>query len=193
MDYRLEQLINGPAGTHPLLDALMKGVAGGAELLFLALIALWFLYGWVRGRAQDRQGALTAFVAACGALAAIQVINHLWHRPRPFLAHPDTVHLLIARSGDPSFPSDHAAAGFAIAATLVLFHRRLGLAALLLATLLAYARVYVGAHYPTDVLAGAVLGILVAWLLVGWLAPVMGWLRSLVDGVIRLVRLPLPA
>src|SRR4051794_16448452 len=193
MDYRLEQLINGPAGTHPLLDALMKGVAGGAELLFLALIALWFLYGWVRGRAQDRQGALTAFVAACGALAAIQVINHLWHRPRPILAHPDAVHLLIARSGDPSFPSDHAAAAFAIAVTLCLFHRRLGVVALLVAALLAYARVYVGAHYPTDVLAGALLGTLLAVLLVTPLARVMARLCSLVDGLIRLVRLPFPA
>lgn len=193
MDYQLEHLINGPAGTHPLIDALMEGVAGGAEFLFLGLIAVWFLYGWVRGRAQDRQGALTAFVAACGALTAIQVINHLWHRPRPFLAHPDTVHLLIARSGDPSFPSDHAAAAFAIAVTCCFFHRRLGLATLAVAALLAYARVYVGAHYPTDVLAGAALGALLAWLLVAQLAPLMTWARALVDRLILLVRLPLPS
>lgn len=193
MDYRLEQLINAPAGAHPLWDTLMKGVAAGSEPLFLALIALWFFYGWVRGRPQDRQGALAAFVAALGALAIVQLIDHLWDRPRPFVAHPTTVHLLVAHALDTSFPSDHVTAACAIAVVLLAYHRRLGAVALLFAALLAYARVYIGVHYPGDVLGGALLGILVGGLLVTVLAPLMARLRALVDGLIRQVRLPLPS
>jgi undecaprenyl-diphosphatase len=193
MDYQLEQLINGPAGGHPLWDTLMRGVANGAEVLFLGVIALWFLYGWIAGRPVDRKGALTAFVAALGALAVVQLIDRLWARPRPFVAHPDAVHLLIAHAADPSFPSDHVTAAGAIAAVLLALHRRLGMLALLFAALLAYARVYIGVHYPGDVLGGALLGLAVGMLLVTLLAPLMARLRWLVDGLIRRVRLPLPS
>jgi undecaprenyl-diphosphatase len=193
MDYRLEQLLNGPAGTHPFWDTLMRVVANGAEGLFLGVIAVWFVYGWVAGRPGERRGALTAFVAALGSLAVVQVIDRLWARPRPFIAHSDTVHLLVAHAPDASFPSDHVTAACAIAVVLVVFHPRWGLVALLCAALLAYARVYIGVHYPGDVLGGFLVGTLVALLLVRLAAPLMTWLTALVDRAIRLVRLPLPA
>lgn len=132
-------------------------------------------------------------MAALGALAVVQVIDRLWARPRPFIAHPDTVHLLVAHAADPSFPSDHAVAACAIAVVLVSFHRRLGAVALLCAAVLAYARVYIGVHYPGDVLGGFLVGTLVALVLVRLATPLMTWLSSLVDRIIRLVRLPLPA
>lgn len=193
MDYRLEQLINGPAGTHPLWDTLMRVVANGAEGLFLGVIALWFVYGWITGRPADRRGALTAFVAALGALAVVQVIDRLWARPRPFIAHPDTVHLLVAHGADPSFPSDHVVAACAIAVVLVSFHRRWGVVALVSAAVLAYARVYIGVHYPGDVLGGFLVGTLVALVLLRLATPLMTWLTAIVDRTIRLVRLPLPS
>jgi undecaprenyl-diphosphatase len=193
MDYQLEQLINAPAGAHPLWDALMRGVANGSEPLFLGVVALWFLSGWIAGRSRDRQGALTAFVAALGALAVVQLIDHLWDRARPFVAHTATVHLLVAHAPDASFPSDHVTAACAIAVVLLAYHRRLGVLALLFAALLAYARVYIGVHYPGDVLGGALLGTLGGWFLVTVLAPLMARLRVLVDGLIRQLRLPLPS
>jgi undecaprenyl-diphosphatase len=191
MDYQPEHLINGPAGAHLFWDTPIKGVIGGAELLFLGLIALWFVYGWVTGQPRDRQGAITDFVAA---LAANQVIAHLWARPRPFVAHPEAVHVLLSRSGDPSFPSDRTAATCAITSVLCFSHRRLGgAAALLFAALVAYARVDVGAHYPGDVLGGVFIGVFLAWLLVARLAPLMTGARSFVDRLLLLVRLPLPS
>ena len=48
MDYHLEQWINGPAGSHPLWDALMVGAAAGAQAAFIALVGAWFLIGWRR-------------------------------------------------------------------------------------------------------------------------------------------------
>lgn len=182
MDYRLERWINHPAGSHALLDAVMIHAASWGEALFIALIAVWFLVGWMRGLPRDRQGALTALISAGVALLVNQIILHLWARPRPFVAHPGTVHLLLRHATDPSFPSDHASSAFAIAGVLVLFHRRLGILALLIAACMCYARVYVGDHYPGDVAAGALIGLVLAALLVLWL-----------DNSMLLLRLPLPA
>ncbi len=63
---------------------------------------------------------------------------------------------------DPSFPSDHATAAFAIAVSIFLRNRKVGILALVMATILAVSRVAVGTHYPGDVLGGAVLGTLCA-------------------------------
>jgi undecaprenyl-diphosphatase len=72
-------------------------------------------------------------------------------------------HLLVERSADPSFPSDHATAAFAIAAAF-LFHgmERRGLAFLSAAILVAFSRIYIGTHYVSDVLGGVLIGILAA-------------------------------
>src|SRR5258708_4027037 len=72
-------------------------------------------------------------------------------------------HLLTARSAAPSFTSDHATATFAIAAAFLLHGmRRLGLAFLAAALLATFSRVYVGTHYASDVLGGALTGIVAA-------------------------------
>ncbi|MFZ0215177.1 MAG: phosphatase PAP2 family protein, partial [Candidatus Dormiibacterota bacterium] len=76
------------------------------------------------------------------------------------------VHVLVSQVKDASFPSDHAAAGFAIAGIVFLRHRRLGLPLLLFGLVMDYARVFVGVHYPGDVLAGTAIGLVsaaIAW------------------------------
>lgn len=78
------------------------------------------------------------------------------------MAHAGQVHLLLPHAADSSFPSDHAAAAFAIAVVLVAVHRRLGSLLLLTAALIGFARVYVGDHYPGDVLVGAGVGVAAA-------------------------------
>ncbi len=193
MDYRLERWVNGPAGAHPALDGAMVRAAQWGEALFIIIVVAWFAIGWARGRAREREGALTALVGAGAALLVNQVILHLWARPRPFVAHPAVVHLLLSHSSDPGFPSDHASAGFAVAAVLVAFHRRFGALALLVAACVCYARVYAGIHYPADVIAGAAIGVAVALVLRVWLDNLMPTIRGFVDRIIVGLRLPLPA
>lgn len=164
MDFTLYHDINGLAGFGPL-DSFMELVAKDMPAVLVVLIALLFLIPWRRGREQRQQAAVTATAAAAVALLIAQPISHWVDRLRPYAAHPAQAHLLIARSHDPSFPSDHATGGFAIAVGVFLFDRVAGTVLLILATLLAFARVYVGTHYPGDVLAGALLGTAVALVL----------------------------
>jgi membrane-associated phospholipid phosphatase len=75
---------------------------------------------------------------------------------------PGAMVLLIARSADPSFPSDHATGAFALAFGVWLYDRAIGSALLVVAALLSFSRIYVGTHYPGDVIAGALIGVAMA-------------------------------
>jgi undecaprenyl-diphosphatase len=192
VDYRIEQYLNSPAGHHAVLDTLMRHAATWSVPVFIAVVAGWFLLGWARGAAAERRGALIALLAAGGALLANQFVLLLWQRPRPFEAHPGSVVTLVSRTSDPSFPSDHAAAAVAIAVVLFLAHRRMGAVALALAGLVCLSRVYVGAHYPADVLGGALIGATVAAVLWWPLGTPVAWIARMVDLVMTRLHLPLP-
>jgi len=141
-----------------------------------ATVGLWFLdrpgpwYRW-------KIAALAGMTAAGLGLVVSQVITHFWQRPRPFVAHPHETILLVAPSNEPSFPSDHAVAAFAIAFAVAFVGRRMGAAFLAAATLIALTRVIAGLHYPGDVLGGAAIGLasaaVVFWLVGDFLTPVV--------------------
>ncbi len=179
MDYSLYKAINGLSGSS-FPDEVFKFLANYLPAIIVVLVALAFLVPWSRRRAERRNGAVLATAAAGAALLIAQPITHLVDRTRPYLAHPAHSHLLISRSHDPSFPSDHATGAFALAFGIWLYDRTIGTVLLVLAAVLAFARVYVGTHYPGDVVAGALLGIAVAVLLF-----LLGPARRLLEAVAR--------
>lgn len=122
-----------------------------------ATVSLWLL-ARPGGSPRWKLASASALGSAAVALLANQVVSHLWERPRPFTAHAAATHLLAPASVDPSFPSDHAAAAFAIAFAVLAFSLPVGRALLAGATLIALTRVALGLHYPSDVLAGALVG-----------------------------------
>lgn len=93
------------------------------------------------------------------------VFKPLFGRTRPCVAL-DNVHLLIKKTKSYSFPSSHAANFFAVAAFFGYFYRRYLWLFLIIAAAVAYSRVYVGVHYPFDVLAGGILGFLCAYIII---------------------------
>jgi membrane-associated phospholipid phosphatase len=127
----------------------------------LALFAVLLVTGWWQARrAADRRSIAAVLWGGTGALVALgaaQLIGQLIDRARPYAVMP-TAHVLIDRTSDFSFPSDHATAVGAVAAGLWLANRRFGLWAGGLALLMAFSRVYVGAHYPGDVVGGLLVG-----------------------------------
>lgn len=158
MDYRIDHAVNVVARHHPLLASIVSGFASWGVVAFgAAAVALWLLAP-PGGPDRWKRAATAGLAGATVGLLANQVIIHLWQRPRPYQAHPLGIVPLLARSTDPSFPSDHASAAFGIAVGIVLIHRRVGYLFLTVATLIAVSRVATGMHYPTDVLAGAAIG-----------------------------------
>jgi undecaprenyl-diphosphatase len=113
--------------------------------------------------------ALWAGIGTIVAVGVNQPIVNGVKENRPYVTLHHTL-LLVSRSTDYSFPSDHSTMAGAVAAGLLLVAWRLGLLALLAALLIAFARVYVGAHYPGDVIAGLAVGAVVV--LIGYLTVV---------------------
>jgi undecaprenyl-diphosphatase len=179
MDYSLYKVINGLSG-NAFADQVFTRLADGLPAVLVALVALTFLVPWASRRRRRRSGAVMATAAAGLALLVNQPIAHAVARVRPYLAHPAHAHLLIARSHDPSFPSDHATGAFALATAVWLYDRTFGTILMALAAVLSFSRVYVGTHYPGDVVAGALIGSAVA---IGLY--LLGPTRRLVESVAR--------
>lgn len=180
MDYRVYHAINDFVVHHASwLGRLASHVeAVGVPAIAVATVALWLLARPGAGR-KWKLAASTALASAGIALLGNQVIAAIWHRPRPYEAHPELSHPW-AHSHDPSFPSDHASAAFAIAFAVLLYDRLAGALFLVAAVVIGGGRVVIGAHYPGDVLAGVLVGLACA-LLLGRLA------RPLLELLVRLV------
>jgi undecaprenyl-diphosphatase len=182
MDDRLFRLINGLAGHAAWADRIFVVIAVYGPLVYMAALA-WL---WVRGhegrKGPDRLAVGRSLAAAALALAPGQLIILVDPRLRPFVVHH--ARLLIAPTTDPSFPSDHALAAFAIAGALLGSHPALGAGLGVFGAVLAFARVFVGTHYPLDVVAGALIGTTVGLLLRRgdpWLDPLVTRLSAWSD------------
>ena len=169
MDFSIVHDLNGFLVRHDGIEDPLSAYVGAAELLFLGMLIVAFVVVGGHRRRDAQRAVVAAGLSAGVALAIAAVMARVVDRPRPFVGHHG-VHLFVVHAADPGFPSDHATAAFAIAVALLLRFRIWGLVTLVAATVLAVGRVALGIHYPTDVLAGAVLGTAVA---LGLHAPVV--------------------
>jgi undecaprenyl-diphosphatase len=173
VDFRLFEALNGTMRGHPTVDhAVAEFSSWSVPVFAAATILLWFL-ARPGGSVKWKAATVAALASAGVALLVNQVIGHVWFRERPFVAHPAHAVVLTARSTDPSFPSDHAAAAFAIATAVFAFSARAGLAFFAGAVLISLSRIFVGLHYPGDVLGGALIGIASALLVVKLAEPLV--------------------
>jgi undecaprenyl-diphosphatase len=161
--------INGLAKAAPhWFDRVMEFV--GEYGLLLAMVLLILGCWWSVRRRGDEDAASSVAALAWAPLAAgiavlVNVpIRGFVERPRPFRTHQG-LEVLVSGKTDYSFVSDHATITMAMAVALFVAHRKFGIFGLGLALLEGFCRIYMGVHYPTDVVGGFALGTAVALLL----------------------------
>lgn len=180
-------VVNDFARRTGWLHAPVVAYASYGVVLFGVLLLVGY---WLARRTGNTLTMARSLLAGAGVLVAVAVnqpIVHAVNEPRPYTRMPHAL-VLVHRSVDASFPSDHATMAGAVGVGLLLVHRRLGQVAAAAAVLMAAARVYVGAHYPVDVVAGLAVGGLVGFVLVWFGTPLLArllerlsrtWLRPL--------------
>lgn len=124
--------------------------------------AIWLLAagGMLCTKKYRRQGVIMLAGLAVGVLVGNACLKNLIARPRPCWLD-DSVKLLIASPTDYSFPSGHTLSSVIGATVLTETDRRFGWAAIPLAAVIAFSRLYLFVHYPSDILAGAILGVVI--------------------------------
>ena len=172
--------VNGLARDAPTWAGRAIDYAGVyGTLIGLALLGLCAWWRVVR-RKETREEAVTGFAAllwtplAAGIAVLVNVpIRGFVERPRPFLEHRG-VDVLVQDQHSYSFVSGLSTLAMALAIGIFMVHRRYGLLGIAFAALAGLSRVYLGVHYPTDVIGGLALGAAVALLL----APPAMWLLT---------------
>ena len=146
--------------TCPALDFLMPKITalGNGGAIWLAAAG-----GLLCTKKYRKQGILLIAGLAVGVLVGNVCLKHLIARPRPCWLD-SSVQLLIASPTDYSFPSGHTLSSVIGATILTKTNRRFGYAAIPLAAIIAFSRLYLYVHFPSDVLAAAVLGIAIGML-----------------------------
>ncbi|MFJ9543105.1 phosphatase PAP2 family protein [Streptomyces sp. NPDC101225] len=161
--------INGLAQDAPhWFDRGMAFVGEYGLPAAMVLLVVWCWWSVRRRGGQDAASSVAALVWAPLAAALAVLVNvpirGFVERPRPFRTHQG-LDVLVSGKTDYSFVSDHATITMALGVGLFVAHRKFGLVGIGLALLEGFCRVYMGVHYPTDVVGGFALGTAVALLL----------------------------
>lgn len=157
MNIQILLLINGWAGKNRMIDDLM--IFSASYLIFVVFIVVGSCMAYLIYKRQWRQLSYL-FATLTVSFLLLQIAVQLYVDHRPFVDHHLTQ--LVAHAAGKSFPSDHTTATTAIAVGLLYFTRfkKTGLVVLGGALLIGFARVFVGIHYPVDILGGLLVGLL---------------------------------
>lgn len=154
-------LLNAPADTSQHMILLARGLA---EWL-VWLVPLGLIAGWLSGSRSTRGALLSASVSGLAGLLVNQLIGLAWYHPRPF--ELGLGNSFLQHVQDSSFPSDHLTLIWAVAFSLLLHERprMAGVVLVLLGLPVAWARIYLGVHFPLDMLGAAGVAFFSAYLI----------------------------
>ncbi|MEX0616348.1 MAG: phosphatase PAP2 family protein [Candidatus Woykebacteria bacterium] len=159
VDRDLFIFINSFVGKSSSFDALAKPLVNEyfvPTVLSLIIFSMWFYWDKKDKDVKQKGVLISVLGVVVGSLLLVTIINMLFQRPRPF--EDLDVNLLFYKPTDPSFPANSAVVAFALSTAVFLVDKKAGVAALLLSAFYGFLRVYVGVHFPSDVIAGALIG-----------------------------------
>jgi len=166
MDFYLFNFLNQWAGQWLCLDGLAIFLAKYLGYFLVLLLIAWLIWDFFfkkeRYKRTTKVISLSLGAALFSRLVITELIRWLYYRPRPFVI--SQVNQLISHSPSGSFPSGHAAFFFALATVIFLNNKKAGFLFFSASFLIGLARIFVGLHYPSDILAGALIGIFFGWL-----------------------------
>lgn len=145
---------------NDVLDFIMPLITklGDGGILWICLSLILILFRKTRKAGIAMAASLILEVLCCNS-----ILKPFVARPRPCDVNT-AVQLLVPRPTDYSFPSGHTGASFAAASALLFGKNRLWIPSLIAAIFIGFSRLYLYVHYPSDVLAGALIGIMLGWL-----------------------------
>jgi len=159
-DYLIFQKINNLAGQCSWFDKLMIFLSEYL-IYFLFIGGLVYLFFFYEKQWKKLIPVILAIILSRGIIT--EIIRFFYYRPRPFLTHPVT--LLTQHDISGSFPSGHMTFIFPLIYFVALANKKMGWVFLVLGVLMGLARIYVGVHYPLDIIFGILIGVLSAWLI----------------------------
>lgn len=152
MDFKILYMINGLH--NEILDRIMIIITnlGDAGIVWILLaIVLLFM------KKTRKCGILMIISMGIGVILGNVILKNLIARPRPCWID-ESIKLLIEKPKDYSFPSGHTLASFEAAVMIYLNNKKAGIISIFIACLIAFSRMYLFVHFPTDILGGAILG-----------------------------------
>lgn len=161
MDFFIFQQINQFAGRWPLLDALGIFFAKYLGYFLVFFLLLFLIKNFKKYWPMVIQGLSAAILARLGFAELIRIF---WNRSRPFVENH--VNLILEHSASSSFPSGHAAFFFGLSTVVYFYNKKAGYLFLIASLLISVSRVFVGIHWPSDILAGAIVGLFSGWLII---------------------------
>lgn len=167
LDQQIFLYINGFVGKSAFIDNVARITVNEyfvPTLLSLFLLGLWFYWNNSKERDINQKSAVISIIAvALASLVIVSLLNYFFDRLRPFEVL-DT-NLLFYKPTDPSFPSNSTVVAFSLATSVFLANKKVGIVALTLSAFYGLMRIFVGVHFPLDVLTGAIIGIVVVFVL----------------------------
>ena len=139
-----------------LLDGFMIIVSKAVPYLYILILLGLYLQGFRKGNFKLRGESFATGVLLVLCLIGSYILGSLFYENRPFVDHPDAI-LILNHAADASFPSDHAVGTMAIACGILFYCWRLGTWMVYGSVLVGFSRVFVGNHYPGDILGAFIL------------------------------------
>lgn len=166
LNYALFSQIFTLGGKSWVADNLM--ILGAEYIVYLTFLLIVIFF--ITGGSKERKAAVLTLFSVVLAIILVKVLHILYFEPRPFVTYPITP--LVKHIADAAFPSEHTTIMAIVAFSFAFYRSRKALLLVLLAVWVGLSRIYIGVHYPLDILGGFIMGFIatgIIWQIKNWL------------------------